>query len=124
LTAPTGTAVFNIRGLTLHSALLLHGLYSTKLSADTLNTLRSCIGNLTVLVIDEISMVGANMLIVIDLRLRQITSRNERFGGISVMCFGDLFQLPPLKTESCLPHKRNAKIQAIWIHLATTCSTY
>lgn len=66
LTAPTGVAAFNINGMTLHSALLLgRSKYNgfQPLNRDKLNTLRSKLSHLTLLIIDEVSMVGANMLL-------------------------------------------------------------
>lgn len=73
LTAPTGAAAFIISGMTLHSALLLgSGKYSgfQPLNHDRLNSLRSKLSRLTLLIIDEISMVGANMLLEIHKRLQ------------------------------------------------------
>ena len=75
LTAPTGVAAFNIGGITLHSALLLgcNKFQGYKpLTADKLNTLRSRLMSLQVLIIDEISMVGSNMLLKINKRLQEI----------------------------------------------------
>ena len=55
--------------------------------------------NLRCLIIDEISMVSADMFYNLDLRLREITMVDEVFGGISVFVFGDLFQLQPPKAR-------------------------
>ena len=99
LTAPTGTAAFNIAGLTVHSALLINDLQGGKLSAENLNSLRNCLGNLTVLVIDEVSMVGAQMLSQIDRRLRQIKSTDKLFGGLCVLAVGDMYQLSPVNQK-------------------------
>ena len=68
LTAPTGVAAFNIGGMTLHSALLLgcnkfQGYKHVYIYADKLNTLRSRLSSLQLLIIDEVSMVGSNMLL-------------------------------------------------------------
>ena len=100
LTAPTGVAAFNISGMTLHAALLLgkskHGFQP--LSHDRLNTLRSRLSKLILLIIDEISMVGCNMLFEIHKRLQQIkgTPPDVMFGGVSILAVGDLYQLPPV----------------------------
>ena len=101
LTAPTGVAAFNINGMTLHSALLLGcSKYSgfQPLSHDRLNTLRSKLSRLMLLIIDEVSMVGSNMLLEIHKRLQQIkgVSDDTVFGGISIVAVGDLYQLPPV----------------------------
>ena len=48
-------------------------------------------------IIDEISMVKADMLYQLDLRLQEIKERTGvPFGGISVFCFGDILQLKPV----------------------------
>ena len=44
---------------------------------------------------DEMSVVGSGMLNFLNLRLQQIMGTNEPFGGISLVSFGDLFQLKP-----------------------------
>ena len=101
LTAPTGVAAFNIDGMTLHSALLLgRSKYSgfQPLSHDRLNTLRTKLSRLMLLIIDEISMVGANMLLEIHKRLQQIKGVSDDliFGKVSILAVGDLYQLPPV----------------------------
>ena len=68
LTAPTGVATFSINGMTLHSVLLLgRSKYSgfQPLSHDRLNTLRAKLSRLMLLIVDEVSMVGSNMLLEI-----------------------------------------------------------
>ena len=103
LTAPiaTGVAAFNIGGMTLHSAFLLGcSKFSTfqSLGADRLNTLRSRLSHLALLIIDEISMVGLTMLLEIHKRLQQIkgVGSDVLFGGILILAVGDLYQLPPV----------------------------
>ena len=49
------------------------------------------------LIVDEFSMLKADMLYRIDLRLREIAQVNKDFGGISVFLFGDPLQLRPVK---------------------------
>ncbi|CAG2199319.1 unnamed protein product [Mytilus edulis] len=58
--------------------------------------MRSKLGYLSLLIIDEISMVGANPLYTIHRRLSEIMTSDEPFGGISVIAVGDLSQLPPV----------------------------
>ena len=70
LCAYTGLAAYNIQGSTLH--------------------------NLTVLIVDEVSMVGNEMLNFLHLRLQEIKGNKEPFGGIHVILVGDLFQLRPV----------------------------
>ena len=100
LTAPTGVAAFNIQGMTLHSALLLNTSMSTNLplTQDKLNTLRTKLSNLQLLIIDEISMVGSNLLLQIHKRLQQLKGSTDdiTFGNVSILAVGDLFQLQPV----------------------------
>ena len=86
LTAPTGVAAFNINGMTLHSALLLGCNRYTgfqPLSNDRLTTL----SKLMLIIIDEVSMVGSNMLLEIHKRLQQIkgVTSETMFGNVSVV---------------------------------------
>ena len=49
-------------------------------------------------IIDEVSMIGSNMLLEIQRRLQQIkgVSDDKVFGGVSILAVGDLYQLPPV----------------------------
>ncbi|CAH1276883.1 PIF1 [Branchiostoma lanceolatum] len=101
LTAFTGTAAFGINGMTLHSALCLGcgGKEYQPLSSDKLNTLRSRLGKLKLLIVDEVSMVGADILYHVHRRLQDICGNSDpdtRFGGVSILAVGDLFQLQPV----------------------------
>ena len=87
--------------MTLHSALLLGTSKYTgfqPLSHDKLNTLRTKLSNIALIIIDEVSMVGSNMLLEIHKRLQQIkgVSSDVTFGGVSILAVGDLYQLPPV----------------------------
>ncbi|XP_063411592.1 uncharacterized protein LOC134694510 [Mytilus trossulus] len=104
LTAPTGTAAFNINGMTIHSCLSIFKSLSkdhATLSEDKLNTLRTKLDNLQVLIIDEISMVNKRLLYFVHERLRQIKKKPESclFGGVSIIAVGDFYQLPPVKSK-------------------------
>ena len=61
-----------------------------------MNTLRCQYGNLKMVFIDEISMCGTNMLNFINNRLQEIMGVRTIFGGLSVICIGDLHQLRPI----------------------------
>ena len=107
ITAPTGVAAFNVDGMTIHSSLLLRvsGQSScTSLSFDKLNTLRTKLSNLTLMIIDEISMVGSDMLLNIHHRLNEIKGINGDdiwFGNTCILACGDLYQLPPVR-QNCI----------------------
>ena len=101
LTAPTGKAAFNIRGMTLHSAFALpvtefNG-EMPNLSSDVCNTLRCKLTCLKVIIIDEISMVGCKILTQVNNRLKAIMDNSLDFGGVSIICVGDFHQLRPVK---------------------------
>jgi ATP-dependent DNA helicase PIF1 len=97
----TGVAAFNIEGHTLHSAFNLPVNQSKRddyirLSGEQLSSMRGKLGNLCLLIIDEISMVGADHLYTVHRRLSEIMTSDEPFGGVSVLAVGDLSQLPPV----------------------------
>ncbi|KAK3083348.1 hypothetical protein FSP39_020499 [Pinctada imbricata] len=99
LTAPTGTAAFNINGCTIHSALQLPTKMDDtyqKLSDSTCNRLRVQLAYLKILIIDEISMVSSGVFNYVDKRLQQIKDLTQPFGGITVVAVGDLYQLRPV----------------------------
>jgi hypothetical protein len=72
-----------------------------KLSGPALQELRNKWHGTRFLIIDEISMVSYETLEFIHRRLQEIFDTPSRvyFGGLSVICVGDLFQLPPVKAE-------------------------
>lgn len=100
--APTGVAAINAGGVTIHSffqlpfgpqlpdAPLEHGKH--KLNSTKLKIIRS----LDLLVIDEISMVRADLLDAIDQVLRHTRRNNQPFGGLQLLMIGDVHQLAPV----------------------------
>lgn len=99
LCAPTGKAAHNIGGRTIHAAFGIpvgKGFQYKPLDMQQLNTLRSRYQHLKMVFIDEVSMVGRNMFNFINLRLQEIVGTNALFGRVSVIAFGDLFQLKPV----------------------------
>lgn len=93
--APTGVAAVNVKGVTVHSFFkLAHGIIN-KYAVVSSN--RELITKVDVIIIDEISMVRADLMDAIDYQLRVLTGNSEKpFGGIKVVAVGDLFQLPPI----------------------------
>ena len=113
LTAPTGTAAFNIGAFTVHSALKIPraaGYTYQPLGNDALNTLQSQLAGLQILIVDEISMVDLKVLAHVHGRLKQVkqirtTDRRSLFGGVCILAVGDFYQLPPVKAQPvCLPN--------------------
>lgn len=104
LTAPTGAAASEIKGVTVHRLLQLpveHGdsLKYTRLSDHVLEILRAELEGVVLIVIDEISMVSSMNFMMIHLRLSEIYDCHEKapFGGINILAVGDLLQLSPVK---------------------------
>ena len=97
LSAFTGTAAANIKGQTLHTLFSFNfGANYISLSDKLRNEKRNQLKNLRMLIIDEISLVDADMLYKIDLRLREITQKNVPFGNIAIIALGDLMQMSPI----------------------------
>lgn len=96
LLAPTGIAALNIGGQTIHSffGFPAHPVYDKHIRKRKNKALFE---NIDALVIDEISMVRADLLDAIDRFMRlNGRMRNLPFGGSKVICIGDLYQLPPV----------------------------
>ncbi|RZC87713.1 hypothetical protein C5167_028166 [Papaver somniferum] len=97
--APTGVAVFNIGGSTIHHELAItadKNLSYKKLEAERCRRMQVDFKDTKLIIIDEYSMIGRKMLANIDLRLRDIFSTSEPFGNISIVLVGDMRQLPPV----------------------------
>ena len=93
--APTGIAALNVKGQTIHS---FFGFPPRPLTRQDIKKRanRRLFQRLEVMVIDEISMVRADLLDSIDYFLRINRENPMPFGGVQVVFFGDLFQLPPV----------------------------
>lgn len=106
--APTGVAAINAKGVTIHSFFQLPFgpiLPNNKLDSSNFNkrfskTKINIIKSLDLLIIDEVSMVRADMLDGIDRTLRRYKKRNLVFGGVQVLMIGDLQQLSPVIKEN------------------------
>ncbi len=106
--APTGVAALNVGGVTIHSlftfpfGLLGEVDIAKHLSRRTRDVLKA----LDMLVIDEISMVSADLMDAIDRALRIARGRRkEPFGGAQIVMFGDPYQLAPVPPSD--PEERN-----------------
>ena len=104
IVAPTGVAAINAGGVTIHSFFQLP--FGPRVPGYTENEdrkgfrfsthKRNIIRSLDLLIIDEISMVRADLLDSIDERLRQFRRNNQPFGGVQLLLIGDMQQLPPV----------------------------
>ncbi len=98
--APTGLAAVNVGGQTIHS---FFGLPPRLIGRDDIKRSRngSLMRKLRLLVIDEVSMVRSDLMWAIDQSLRLNRGRpREAFGGLRLVMFGDLNQLPPIVQEN------------------------
>ena len=100
--APTGVAALNVKGQTIHSFFR----FKPGITPDRVKKLRSdkpesIYRKLDIIVIDEISMVRADLLDCVDRFLRMNGPEADKpFGGIRMAFIGDLYQLPPVVTGS------------------------
>lgn len=94
--APTGMAALNVRGVTIHKLFK----FPPKLLQDKdirINyQMTEVFKKIDTLIIDEISMVRADLLDAIDTTLRLHRVSREPFGGVKIVLFGDVCQLPPV----------------------------
>jgi ATP-dependent DNA helicase PIF1 len=100
--APTGVAALNVSGQTIHSFFGFPPRILTAQEAGKKTTRKDLLRlykNLEVLIIDEISMVRADILDGIDIFLRRNRENYQPFGGVQMIFVGDLFQLPPVVTN-------------------------
>jgi GTPase SAR1 family protein len=98
--APTGIAAINIGGSTLHSFFRFPFHLITKTDIKKIRDKGKLFAALETLVIDEVSMVRADVMDAVDQSLRLNRNRPyEPFGGVQVVLIGDLFQLPPIVDE-------------------------
>jgi ATP-dependent exoDNAse (exonuclease V) alpha subunit len=99
IAAPTGIAAINAGGVTLHSMFGLPFKPITpteRLEYRFTEKKSEMLLQLEVLIIDEVSMVRPDVLDTVDGKLRWVRESKEPFGGVQVIMFGDLYQLPPV----------------------------
>jgi hypothetical protein len=98
--APTGVAALNAGGQTIHSFchLPLRPVLPEDVHVEKEEEPRKVIKALQLLIIDEISMVRADVLDGVDTFLRLNRKSELPFGGVQIVLVGDLFQLPPVVT--------------------------
>ena len=96
--ATTGAASTLIEGSTVHSSLGFDfSSKHTSLTDKKREQKKEQLKNLKILIIDEFSMMKADILYRIDMRLREVTQVNQDFGGVNIYLFGDPAQLKPVR---------------------------
>lgn len=111
--APTGIAAINAGGVTIHSMFglplrtflptteridssiannIADLMHHFKYRKDKLKLLRE----IEIIIIDEVSMLRADVLDMMDFSLRHVRRNQQRFGGVQLLLIGDLYQLPPV----------------------------
>lgn len=99
--APTGVAALNVGGQTIHSLFRLPIGVIADHEIEQSRELRKLLGTIDTIVIDEVSMVNADLLDAVDRSLRQARQRpHEAFGGAQVVLFGDPYQLAPVPGDA------------------------
>ena len=117
IVAPTGIAALNAGGVTIHSFFQLPfggfipefnvaAQFTDSMKLESKDSLmrhfnmnaqrKNLIRSMELLIIDEVSMLRADLLDAIDWTLRNVRKINRPFGGIQVLFIGDLLQLPPV----------------------------
>ncbi len=115
--APTGVAAINAGGVTIHSFFQLpfdpylpdiKELVTEYQMPDKYKSLsknkQNIIRTLELLIIDEVSMVRADLLDAIDMTLRRVRRSSRPFGGVQLLLIGDVHQLSPVVTETERPY--------------------
>jgi hypothetical protein len=95
--APTGVAALNVGGQTIHSLFRLPIGVIADHEIEQSAELRKLLNTIDTLVVDEVSMVNADLLDAMDRALRQARQKpHEAFGGVQLVLFGDPYQLAPV----------------------------
>lgn len=94
--APTGVAALNIGGQTIHSFFKIRPGFVNKDELHSSRKIAELLQHVDTIVIDEISMVRADLMDAIDIILRKSRRNSQPFGGAQIVMFGDLYQLPPV----------------------------
>lgn len=123
VTASTGIAATHMNGMTIHAWAGIG--IKTRFDKQDFTTLsqRTAVverlKSVKVLIIDEVSMLHAHQLDLVDEVLRTIRSDHRPFGGVQVVFAGDFFQLPPIGQKQQSTKEKFAFMSKAWIELAT-----
>jgi len=100
----TGVAALNVGGQTLNSLFQLPPGFIdiTTLNLNGRNRVAMLMRHVDMIVIDEVSMIRTDMMGAIDVLLREARKNDITFGGVQMVMFGDLYQLPPVVADEGL----------------------
>lgn len=103
-------------GITYHAALDINfGLEYLTLNPNKCQELHAILKGLQLVIIDEVSMVGADRLYDISRRLMEIMKVfKDPFGGVAIMLVGDLMQLPPVRAAPIFTKPKSDKNVTQW----------
>ena len=99
IVAPTGLTAIKAKGMTIHKLFKLPPTFIRKEDVRFLKD-KALLKKMEVLLIDECSMMRADILDAIDESLRKNRGNNKVFGGVQVVMFGDLLQLSPIVNQN------------------------
>lgn len=127
--APTGVAAVNAGGVTIHSFFqlpfepylpdvkeLVTEYQMPNAHKGLSKTKQNIIRTLELLIIDEISMVRADLLDAVDMLLRRYRRNSKPFGGVQLLMIGDVHQLPPVVTEKERPYMERVYPSPFFFH--------
>ena len=111
-----GITAIKAKGQTIHSFFKFPPHFITKENVKELKD-KKVIQNLDTILIDEISMVGDFSFYDLHVRLQEIMTNNDAFGGICILTVGDFLQLPPVKQDPVFSDRKPGSYGALALHL-------
>lgn len=119
--APTGSAAYNIDGVTIHSALKIP--FTTNyvyLTNDKLNTMSKIYRDIKVIMLDEIYLISYDIWTTVDQRFQELKGNTHPFGKLHVNAFRDFFQLPPVNGTFLFDNSKCRSLTQLSINPWTT----
>ena len=124
--APTGIAAYHVKGNTLHSG--LHININTKelssLNGDALARLQQKYINVKVLFLEEVSMIGRELMKKVNKRLQQIFGTMSIFGNLHVIAIGDFYQMAPVQDSYVFSEHYRRNLRCLHLIFGHQISTY
>jgi len=126
LTSTTGVSSYNLKGSTIHSftgiGIFKHGdkvdsIIKKLKKYKTYETVKTRVRKYSIIVIDEVSMLGKAFLELINEILKLLRGNDNLFGGLQVIFTGDFLQLPPINDEFCFTSNiwKELKLRTIYL---------